>query len=181
MSVVSLLGVNVINNPAKFTDTYVFEITFECLEPLQKGTSLAHHPFPILAHPKTRPSLTLPPHRPRVETHLRRLRPIGQLRPGARLAAGRADSRGDQQVCVRGGPARHEAHPDRRAAWRDSDPAHLRVRRPRVCARGLLCQQRVRERRAGQRPARQARHREDPPQRARRQAARDEVCHQVVC
>ncbi|KAG7293798.1 Histone chaperone asf1 [Staphylotrichum longicolle] len=36
MSVVSLLGVNVINNPAKFTDTYVFEITFECLEPLQK-------------------------------------------------------------------------------------------------------------------------------------------------
>ncbi|KAL2268364.1 hypothetical protein VTJ83DRAFT_3210 [Remersonia thermophila] len=36
MSVVSLLGVNVINNPAKFTDKYVFEITFECLEPLQK-------------------------------------------------------------------------------------------------------------------------------------------------
>jgi hypothetical protein len=38
MSVVSLLGVNVINNPAKFTDKYEFEITFECLEPLQKGT-----------------------------------------------------------------------------------------------------------------------------------------------
>jgi len=37
MSVVSLLGVNVINNPAKFTDKYEFEITFECLEPLQKG------------------------------------------------------------------------------------------------------------------------------------------------
>ncbi|KAK4249990.1 ASF1 like histone chaperone-domain-containing protein [Corynascus novoguineensis] len=36
MSVVSLLGVNVINNPAKFTDKYEFEITFECLEPLQK-------------------------------------------------------------------------------------------------------------------------------------------------
>ena len=40
MSVVSLLGVNVINNPAKFTDKYEFEITFECLEPLQKGTCL---------------------------------------------------------------------------------------------------------------------------------------------
>ncbi|EGS22172.1 putative histone chaperone protein [Thermochaetoides thermophila DSM 1495] len=36
MSVVSLLGVNVMNNPAKFTDQYEFEITFECLEPLQK-------------------------------------------------------------------------------------------------------------------------------------------------
>ena len=37
MSVVSLLGVNVLNNPAKFGDTYQFEITFECLEQLQKG------------------------------------------------------------------------------------------------------------------------------------------------
>jgi len=36
MSVVSLLGVNVLNNPAKFTDSYEFEITFECLESLQK-------------------------------------------------------------------------------------------------------------------------------------------------
>ncbi|SPJ82386.1 probable ASF1 - anti-silencing protein [Fusarium torulosum] len=36
MSVVSLLGVNVLNNPAKFTDKYDFEITFECLEPLEK-------------------------------------------------------------------------------------------------------------------------------------------------
>jgi histone chaperone ASF1 len=37
MSVVSLLGVKVINNPAKITDAYEFEITFECLEQLQKG------------------------------------------------------------------------------------------------------------------------------------------------
>jgi hypothetical protein len=37
MSVVSLLGVNVMNNPAKFGDKYEFEITFECLEELQKG------------------------------------------------------------------------------------------------------------------------------------------------
>ncbi|OBT62410.1 hypothetical protein VE03_08529 [Pseudogymnoascus sp. 23342-1-I1] len=36
MSVVSLLGVNVLNNPAKFGDSYEFEITFECLEQLQK-------------------------------------------------------------------------------------------------------------------------------------------------
>lgn len=38
MSVVSLLGVNVLNNPAKFVDKYEFEITFECLEQLEKGS-----------------------------------------------------------------------------------------------------------------------------------------------
>ncbi|KAL6235739.1 histone chaperone [Aspergillus navahoensis] len=36
MSVVSLLGVKVLNNPAPFTSSYQFEITFECLEQLQK-------------------------------------------------------------------------------------------------------------------------------------------------
>ncbi|PUU77020.1 ASF1 like histone chaperone-domain-containing protein [Tuber borchii] len=36
MSIVSLLNVNVINNPARFADKYQFEITFECLEPLTK-------------------------------------------------------------------------------------------------------------------------------------------------
>ena len=37
MSVVSLLGVKVLNNPAPFSASYQFEITFECLESLQKG------------------------------------------------------------------------------------------------------------------------------------------------
>jgi histone chaperone ASF1 len=37
MSVVSLLGVKVLNNPAQFTDSYEFEITFECLEQLREG------------------------------------------------------------------------------------------------------------------------------------------------
>lgn len=36
MSVVSLLGVKLLNNPARFNDKYEFEITFECLEQLQK-------------------------------------------------------------------------------------------------------------------------------------------------
>ncbi|KAJ5648471.1 hypothetical protein N7490_004843 [Penicillium lividum] len=36
MSVVSLLGVKILNNPATFTASYQFEITFECLEQLQK-------------------------------------------------------------------------------------------------------------------------------------------------
>ncbi|KAL9609039.1 MAG: hypothetical protein Q9167_006160 [Letrouitia subvulpina] len=36
MSVVSLLGVKILNNPAPFDAKYRFEITFECLEPLQK-------------------------------------------------------------------------------------------------------------------------------------------------
>lgn len=37
MSVVSLLGVKILNNPATFVAPYQFEITFECLEQLQKG------------------------------------------------------------------------------------------------------------------------------------------------
>lgn len=45
MSVVSLLGVNVLNNPAKFGDAYQFEITFECLESLEKGTERLTHLF----------------------------------------------------------------------------------------------------------------------------------------
>lgn len=35
MSIVSLLGIEVLSNPARFTDSYEFEITFECLEPLK--------------------------------------------------------------------------------------------------------------------------------------------------
>ncbi len=42
MSVVSLLGVKVQNNPAAFTDTYQFEITFECLESLREGAFFLH-------------------------------------------------------------------------------------------------------------------------------------------
>jgi hypothetical protein len=40
MSVVSLLGVEVKNNPAPFGAPYEFEITFECLEQLQAGEFL---------------------------------------------------------------------------------------------------------------------------------------------
>ncbi|KAF2760862.1 histone deposition protein Asf1 [Pseudovirgaria hyperparasitica] len=36
MSVVSLLGVKVLNNPTSFDAKYLFEITFECLESLSK-------------------------------------------------------------------------------------------------------------------------------------------------
>ncbi|KAL9121779.1 MAG: hypothetical protein Q9187_001667 [Circinaria calcarea] len=36
MSIISLLGVKVLNNPANFSDPYEFEITFECLEQLHK-------------------------------------------------------------------------------------------------------------------------------------------------
>jgi hypothetical protein len=53
MSVVSLLGVEVKNNPAQFDAPYEFEITFECLEQLQKGESLqalSHRRLLILRH-----------------------------------------------------------------------------------------------------------------------------------
>jgi histone chaperone ASF1 len=43
MSVVSLLGVEVKNNPARFDEPYEFEITFECLEQLQKGECAFSH------------------------------------------------------------------------------------------------------------------------------------------
>ena len=36
MSIVSLTGIEVLNNPAKFSDPYEFQITFECLEPLKE-------------------------------------------------------------------------------------------------------------------------------------------------
>lgn len=45
MSVVSLLGVKNLNNPAPFTASYQFEITFECLEQLQKGEYSVILPF----------------------------------------------------------------------------------------------------------------------------------------
>jgi histone chaperone ASF1 len=49
MSVVSLLGVKIVNNPATFLAPYQFEITFECLEQLQKGKTRVivpeRHPF----------------------------------------------------------------------------------------------------------------------------------------
>ncbi|KAI0836922.1 ASF1 like histone chaperone-domain-containing protein [Hypoxylon sp. FL0890] len=36
MAVVALLNVDILNNPAKFTDNYELEITFQCAEPLEK-------------------------------------------------------------------------------------------------------------------------------------------------
>jgi hypothetical protein len=47
MSVVSLLGVKNLNNPAPFTASYQFEITFECLEQLQKGECSHVRPYSL--------------------------------------------------------------------------------------------------------------------------------------
>lgn len=71
MSVVSLLGVQVMNNPAKFTDKYEFEITFECLEHLEKGGSITATSQVAFAMPCC--VGTDPACRSRVEAHLRRL------------------------------------------------------------------------------------------------------------
>ena len=46
MSVVSLLGVRILNNPAPFTASYEFEITFECLENLKEGQSASTQQAP---------------------------------------------------------------------------------------------------------------------------------------
>jgi len=61
MSVVSLLGVKVLNNPAPFNAPYQFEITFECLEQLQKGNQ--HRGRTSSAQPLTA-------FRPGMEAHL---------------------------------------------------------------------------------------------------------------
>lgn len=50
MAAVALLGVNVLNNPAKFTDKYELEITFECYEDnLQKGLSFKRISYTVLS------------------------------------------------------------------------------------------------------------------------------------
>lgn len=65
MSIISLLGVKVLNNPANFSDSYEFEITFECLEQLQKGASLTYS--------YTGLQCSFPDPRSRMEAHLRRI------------------------------------------------------------------------------------------------------------
>lgn len=52
MSVVSLLGVKIVNNPAPFLAPYQFEITFECLEQLQKGkqTTISRGNWTVVAN-----------------------------------------------------------------------------------------------------------------------------------
>lgn len=67
MSVVSLLGVKNLNNPAPFTASYQFEITFECLEQLQKGEYSLVLPF-------FQSSFLTSYFRFGMETHLRRIR-----------------------------------------------------------------------------------------------------------
>ncbi|GJN93870.1 hypothetical protein Rhopal_006929-T1 [Rhodotorula paludigena] len=39
MSIINITDVTVLNNPGKFTDPYLFKITFECMAPLQDGNA----------------------------------------------------------------------------------------------------------------------------------------------
>jgi histone chaperone ASF1 len=47
--------VTVLNNPAKFTDPYLFKITFECMAPLQDGA----HPLACCSRPPLRPQVLI--------------------------------------------------------------------------------------------------------------------------
>jgi len=60
MSVVSLLGVKVLNNPAAFNAPYKFEITFECLEQLREGNANCDPPNRVNFFPSTTDRLTTP-------------------------------------------------------------------------------------------------------------------------
>jgi histone chaperone ASF1 len=73
MSIVSLLGIKVLNNPAKFTDNYQFEITFECLEQLEKGTLRA------ASHARCCSQINVLIPRPGVEIDLCRIRNLVSL------------------------------------------------------------------------------------------------------
>lgn len=79
MSVVSLLGVKVLNNPATFTSPYKFEITFECLEQLQKGECAADG---INIHCQVTGVLTTARPRLGMETDLRWIRHLVRFTPG---------------------------------------------------------------------------------------------------
>lgn len=37
MSIVNIRNIEIVNNPAKFSDPYVFRIQFECIAPLKEG------------------------------------------------------------------------------------------------------------------------------------------------
>lgn len=39
MSLISVTNVEVLNNPARFTDKFQFEISFECIAPVKAGTT----------------------------------------------------------------------------------------------------------------------------------------------
>ncbi|CEQ41779.1 SPOSA6832_03533, partial [Sporobolomyces salmonicolor] len=39
MSIINISDITVLNNPARFTDPYVFKITFECMAPLEDGAA----------------------------------------------------------------------------------------------------------------------------------------------
>jgi len=44
MASVVVTGVKLLENPAMFNQVFKFEITFECLTPLEDGTFLVPHP-----------------------------------------------------------------------------------------------------------------------------------------
>lgn len=41
MSIVHLQNVEIINSHARFSDPYIFKVTFECISPLEDGESVA--------------------------------------------------------------------------------------------------------------------------------------------
>lgn len=135
MSVVSLLGVKVLNNPAPFTSPYEFEITFECLEQLREG-QCCQLALPLL-HQYSLCRLS----RSRVEAHIRWLCDLGRARPGTRLAPRRPNSNWRQQVHLRSRPTQPFSPPLFRDPRRHRHPTHLFLRWPRIRSRRLLRQQ----------------------------------------
>ncbi|KAJ4169488.1 Histone chaperone asf1 [Fusarium falciforme] len=115
MSVVSLLGVKVNNNPAKFTDKYEFEITFECLEQLEKDLEWK------LTYVG---SATSDQWDQELDSLL-----VGPIPVGVNKFIFEADA------------PQHLTHPRDRHPWRYCHPPDLRLRWTRICSSWLLRQQ----------------------------------------
>lgn len=121
MATVSILNVSVRNNPAPFNAPYEFEITFECLEPLQKDlewklTYVGSATRWVTAQLSLSLSHTDSP-----------LTDVAQLRtrPRARQPSRRSHPRWSQQVRLRSRCTQDRPHPRHRHPRCDCHPAEL--------------------------------------------------------
>lgn len=110
MSLVNLTDIQVLNNPARFTDPYVFKITFECISELSEGETRrrrSNGDSCITCH-KCSPANTvfklgMCSTRHRMEAYVCRLSWKRSTRPRTRYVYGWPSASRSQQLRIRGG------------------------------------------------------------------------------
>ena len=154
MAAVSLLNVEVLKKVAEVTAPLELEITFECLEPLQKGNglkvrqamSILHwQPKPICHHKSSELTHIVNGlnFRHRIQTHIRRVVQLVRTRPGPRLVARGTCPRWDIQIRLYSRSSGRLAYPGLRTLRRNCHLIDGQLRWEGVRAGGVLCQQRV--------------------------------------